>query len=128
MDVIKVGAIGVMGVILALQIKAGKPEYGFYIAFVVGLYLVSFSLSGVRGLMDAVTTLKEYADSGDGSFRILMKVIGITYICEFCSDICKDAGYGTVAGQIEIFGKLSVLAAGMPLLLAVMECIRAIGG
>ncbi len=53
-----------------------------------------------------------------------MKVIGITYICEFASGICKDAGYGSVAGQIEILGKLSVIFAGLPILFAVMEQIR----
>ncbi len=128
MDVIKVAVLGIMGVILALQIKSGKSEYGFYIAFAVGMVLFSFSLSGIRGMLDGISLLRAYAGAGDESFRILMKVIGITYICEFCSDLCKDAGYGTIAGQIEIFGKLSVLAAGLPLLLAVMERIRGIGG
>ena len=52
----------------------------------------------------------------------------ITYICELCSGICKDAGYSSVAGQIEIFGKLSVLAAGMPILLAILESIQEIAG
>ena len=38
--------------------------------------------------------------------------------------ICKDAGYSAIAGQIEVFGKLSVLFAGMPILFAVMEYIQ----
>ena len=64
-----------------------------------------------------------WSDEG-GYLATLMKVIGITYICEFASGICKDAGYGSVAGQIEILGKLSVIFAGLPILFAVMEQIR----
>ena len=64
-----------------------------------------------------------WSDEG-GYLATLMKVIGITYICEFTSGICKDAGYGSVAGQIEILGKLSVIFAGLPILFAVMEQIR----
>ena len=53
-----------------------------------------------------------------------MKMIGITYIAEFASGICRDAGYGSLGGQIEMFGKLSMLAVSMPILLTLMETIR----
>ena len=54
----------------------------------------------------------------------MLKVIGITYICEFSSGICKDAGYQSVAGQIEILGKLTVMFSGLPILFAVIEQIQ----
>ena len=53
-----------------------------------------------------------------------MKMIGITYIAEFSSGICKDAGYGSLGNQIEIFGKLSILAVSMPILMALMEMVQ----
>lgn len=59
-----------------------------------------------------------------GYFKILLKIIGITYVAEFASDLCKDAGYATIAGQIQMFGKLTVLAAGIPVLTALLETIR----
>ena len=49
---------------------------------------------------------------------------GITYIAEFASGICKDAGYGALGGQIEIFGKLSILAVSMPIVLALLETLQ----
>ncbi|MEG2350944.1 MAG: stage III sporulation AC/AD family protein, partial [Hungatella sp.] len=54
----------------------------------------------------------------------LMKMVGVTYIAEFASGICKDAGYAAVGTQIEIFGKLSILAVSMPILLALMETLQ----
>ena len=57
---------------------------------------------------------------------ILMKVVGITYLCEFSVGMCKDAGFTAVADQIEILGKLSVLFAGLPILLAVIRQIYGI--
>ena len=47
-----------------------------------------------------------------------------TYIAEFASGICKDAGYQTIAGQIETFAKLTILALGMPVLTALLETVR----
>ncbi len=68
--------------------------------------------------------LRSYLGGMESYLAILLKVIGITYICEFSAGICKDAGYQTVAGQIEILGKLSVMFAGLPILFAVIEQIQ----
>ena len=38
--------------------------------------------------------------------------------------ICKDAGYGSLGTQIEIFAKLSILAVSMPILLALLETVK----
>ena len=53
----------------------------------------------------------------------LVKMVGITYIGQFASGICKDAGYSTTAAQIELFCKLSVMVLSMPVLLAILDTI-----
>ena len=61
----------------------------------------------------------------DASYlNVLMKMIGIAYIGHFSSGLCKDAGYGAVADQIEIFCRLSMMAMAMPVLLALLEMIQ----
>ncbi len=54
----------------------------------------------------------------------LVKMIGITYIGQFASGICKDAGYSTTAAQIELFCKLSVMVLSMPVLMALLKTIQ----
>jgi len=51
-------------------------------------------------------------------------MLGITYVSELSSSICKDAGYQTIAGQIEIFGKLAVFMLSMPVLLTLLDTVR----
>lgn len=51
-------------------------------------------------------------------------MLGITYVAEFSAGICKDAGYQTIALQIEIFGKLAVLVLSMPVLMALLNTIK----
>ena len=128
MDVIKIGMLGIAGVMLALQFKSNKQEYGVYIGFVVGVLIFSYVIWGLSSLIGNLNGLGQYMNGNKTYFGILLKVIGITYICEFCAGICKDAGYSSVSGQIEIFGKLSVLIAGMPVLMAIIESIQEITG
>ena len=68
--------------------------------------------------------LRSYLGGAENYLSILLRVIGITYICEFSAGICRDAGYQSVAGQIEILGKLSVMFAGLPILFAVIDQIQ----
>ena len=73
-----------------------------------------------------MTVFNDYLDQEGEYIRILLKVTGITYVCEYSAGICKDAGYSSLSGQIEILGKLSVLTAGLPILMAVIGEIFAI--
>ena len=123
-EIIKVGLLGIVGVLLAVQFKSHKPEYGMYIGFAVSILIFSYVLGQVEAVVTQLDLIQQYLGDTKSYLSILLKVIGITYICEFSAGICKDAGYGSVADQIEILGKLSVMFAGLPILFAVIEQIQ----
>jgi len=123
-EIIKVGLLGILGVLLALQFKAHKPEYGMYIGFAISILIFSYGLQQVQAVLQQFQLIRGFLGDSQEYLTVLLRVIGITYICEFSSGICKDAGYGSVAEQIEILGKLSVLFAGIPILFAVIEQIH----
>ena len=124
MSMVQVGIIGVVGAVLAVQLKGGKAEYGIYISVAVSIVLFSFIVDRLGIFISTVDQIASYIDMDAGYLSAMLKMIGITYIAEFSSGICRDAGYQTIAGQIEIFAKLTILALGMPVLLALLETIR----
>ncbi len=123
-ELVKVAFLGIAGVLLAIQFKGQKPEYGMYVGLAVGILVFGYALRQVEAVAGQLGKLRVYLNGADGYLTVLLKVIGITYICEFSADVCKDAGYQTVAGQIEVLGKLSVMFAGLPVLFAVIEQIQ----
>lgn len=66
--------------------------------------------------------------SGGRYAALLLKVVGITWICEFVAGICRDSGFSAVASQVELFGKIAILFAGMPVFLALAETIAGFAG
>jgi len=72
----------------------------------------------------AVEQIQSFLTLDTEYIAIMLKMVGITYIAQFSSGICKDAGYQAIAAQIEIFGKLAILVVGMPVLLALLETIQ----
>lgn len=123
MDIIKIAMIGLAGVLLAMQVREGRKEYDIYITMASGLCIFFFLITKLEVVIDALGRIQGYIKMDSKYVAILLKMIGITYVAEFSSNLCKDAGYQAVAGQIEMFAKLSILVLSMPVLLALLETI-----
>lgn len=123
-ELVKVAFLGVAGVLLAVQFKGQKPEYGIYIGLAISILIFGYAMRQVEVVTSQFGRLRSYLGGAESYLTILLKVIGITYICEFSAGICRDAGYQAVAGQIEVLGKLSVMFAGLPILFAVIDQIQ----
>lgn len=124
MNALQIGIIGVAGSLLALQFKSGKSEYGIYISIALSIFVFVGILRHLESLIETMRRIGSYINVDSVYISTLLKMLGITYVSEFSSSICKDAGYQTIAGQIEIFGKLAVFVLSMPVLLALLDTVR----
>lgn len=124
MTVVTISVIGLVAVLLAVQLKGVKGEYGTYLVVSAGFLIFFYGVSKLETILKTMEKVQGYIKINSVYLGTLMKMIGITYIAEFASGVCKDAGYGSVGTQIEIFGKLSILAVSMPILLALMETLQ----
>ena len=128
MTAVTIAVIGLVAVILAVQLKTVKAEYGVYLVLGAGLVIFFYGLSKLETVLETLKQIQCYIQIDTMYLGTMMKMIGITYIAEFASGICKDAGYSSLGGQIEIFGKLSILAVSMPILSALMETLKTFMG
>ena len=123
MNVIQIAIIGVIGALLAVQLKGGRTEYGIYMSVAAGIFLFACIIDRLEIFIQTVEQIGSYIDLNAGYLGTMLKMIGITYIAEFSSGICRDAGYQSIAAQVELFGKTAVLLAGMPVFLSLIETI-----
>ncbi|MBQ7796089.1 MAG: stage III sporulation protein AD [Lachnospiraceae bacterium] len=124
MTIIQAAILGIAAVALAVQVKALRPEYSVYIILAAGVVIAFLGVSRLELILDTAKTIGEYIGVKHMYLGTLLKMVGITYIAEFASGICKDAGYSALGTQIEMFGKLSILAVSAPVLLALLETIQ----
>lgn len=122
---IKIAILGVIAVLLALQFN-DKKEYSTYISIVCMVLVALFVLDKVKVVTDVIEQFNKYTGIDIVYIKMLLKMIGITYISEISTQICIDAGYEGIGKQIEIAGKFTILAIGMPILLNVMKMITTI--
>lgn len=120
--------IGITGVMLALQIKHTKPEYAVYLSVATGVLLLLMAAQRLEIVLESVRRIRDSISIQAAYIQVLLKMIGITYISEFAADICRDAGYAAIAGQIGIFAKLSILAISMPIVTALLDTVQSFLG
>ena len=56
-------------------------------------------------------------------FVTMVKMLGIAYIAEFSSSICKDCGHSAIASQIELFAKGAIVVMSIPVMSCLIELI-----
>ena len=124
MNIVTIAAAGIGAVLLALQLKSLRPEYGAYLIVAVCIYIFFYGVTKLETILKALEEMEGLISINRVYLMTLLKMVGITFVAEFASAICKDAGYSALGTQIEIFGKLSILALGTPILLALFETDR----
>ena len=121
---IQTAILGVAAVLIAIQFKGQKGEYGIYIALAASVLIFSIAISKLEVILAVMKEIQGYIQVNESYLSLLIKIVGITYVAEFASSLCKDAGYAAVAGQIEVVGKLTILTVSMPVLLALLRTMN----
>ena len=124
MGILTVAGIGIVTVLIAGQLKVLKSEYSLYLSVAVMLLIFFYSAGRLGGILSVMEQIQTYFPVNEIYVCTLLKIVGVSYIAEFASHVCRDAGYGAVGSQIEIFGKLTVLAVSMPILTALLETLN----
>lgn len=121
---VKIALAGIVAVLCALLLKNEKSEYAVFISMAGCLLIFLFGIAKLETILTAVDRLKGYMGAGSEYLPILLRIVGITYLAEFASDLCRDAGFSAVAGQVELAGKLTIMAVSLPVLLALLEVLE----
>lgn len=118
-----VGIVGIVVVLLAIQFKSIKPEYGIMISVVGCIFIFIYSLTLIDEIIEMVDKIAELSSIGRNYIKIILKITGITFVSEISSDIAKDCGYQAISNQVQIFGKLSILAISFPVFTQLISTI-----
>ncbi|MDD4495410.1 MAG: stage III sporulation protein AD [Eubacteriales bacterium] len=123
MDIIQVVVIGIVATIVIVILRSVMPQFAVYVSIVAGIVIFMMIAGKLSSVLD-------YLDSLNGKFGIdfiyldvMLKIIGISYIAEFGSEICRDAGEGAVASKIELAGKVIIFVLAVPILSSLLQMV-----
>lgn len=123
MSLISIVFAAVIVMVMAVLVRDMNSGYGVILSVGAGVMLMYFVVGRFRQIISYIDRLASYVSVDIAYIDIILRMIGIAYVCRFSADICKDAGYGAIGSQIELAGRLSMIILSMPVLMSVIDLV-----
>ncbi|HNZ82233.1 MAG TPA: SpoIIIAC/SpoIIIAD family protein [Sedimentibacter sp.] len=109
MLLVKIIFMAVITLITGITLSKFNSEFKVYITVVFGIVVIFLLFSELRVYVEEIVDLFVRYDIKTEYFGTILKIVGIAYICDFISLLCKDLNYESVGKKVEIAGKLIIL-------------------
>ncbi|KZL94215.1 stage III sporulation protein AD [Clostridium magnum] len=123
MEIIKIVAFAFMALFIVLVFKGRRDDLAVYISIAVGIVIFLFMITKITVVLQFIQQLAAKANIDFIYLTTVFKILAIAYLASFCSEICKDAGQGSLGAKVEFAGKILILGLAIPILMAVLQSI-----
>lgn len=123
MDILKIIGFIFIALFLYLLFKDKRGDLAILVLLCSGVMVFIYSIGQINEIITFLKSIAEKAGIDGLYLGVILKIIGIAYLASFCSEICKDAGAGTLASKVEFSGKLFIIILAIPILMAVLNSI-----
>lgn len=105
-------------------IRKERSELSVVMGMVAGMIIFYYVLTQISVVVRFITEMLNMVAIEETYYLQLLKMLGVAYVAEFSSSICKDAGHQSIAGMIELFAKISIVALSIPGLVFLVETLE----
>lgn len=105
----KIIFIALITVILGITISNFNKEFKVHITVIFGVLVMLLLFRELKGYIQEFIDIFVRYNIKIEYFATILKIVGIAYICDFISLLCKDLSYESVGKKVEISGKLIIL-------------------
>ena len=113
---LEICVLALAGLFAPIILKKDKPEYATLIIILVSFFIAIRVISVLGKAVEELRNWESILGGNAAYISLLLKLIGITYICEFAANLCKDSGHSALSSHIELFGKIAIMVAGFPVI------------
>ena len=122
-EIISFTVIGVIGAVLVVTLQQQKKEIALILSIAVGTLLLWEIGDYLSKILEGLRQLSSKAGISGDHLKLLMKLLAISYLTEFGCEICKDVGQQSLAGKIQLGGKIMMAALSLPVFQALLTFI-----
>lgn len=125
MEIFRIIGVGFITAVAAIVLKSTKPELSFAVSVTGVIVIMLLIAEMLENTVSALSSVAALTGVGNGMLKILLKIVGIGYLTEFCAGILNDFGSAAVADKVVLGGKLTVLVLSLPVIERVLELFSA---
>ena len=123
MLILKVIAFILTALFFVLLFKDKRSDLSVIVMLCAGVMVFIYTLTQLNDILVFLKELSGKAGIDAVYLGIVLKILAIAYLTSFASEICKDAGAGSLSAKVEFAGKVFILVLALPILGAVLDSI-----
>lgn len=123
MEIIKIASLALVATVLIVLLREDNPEIALQMTVIVGILIFLFMIDKIVLVFNTLQNLSQKANIDNLYITTILKIIGISYIAEFGSQVCKDAGSLSIASKVEFAAKIIIMVLALPILMSVVNLI-----
>ncbi|MDY3724314.1 MAG: SpoIIIAC/SpoIIIAD family protein [Candidatus Borkfalkiaceae bacterium] len=116
MELIKIAAVGVVCSLVVVYLKNSDSQLAGLATVASGVLLLILTVGYAADFLSLLTSLGDYAQTGGQVVKIVIKILGISYLVEFTADVIDDMGLKSVSDKVVLAGKILIITAAFPVI------------
>ncbi len=116
-------AVVMVSAIMILLVKKYSPEYAIVVTIVASGTVLMFLVFILKDVFLSVADIFDKTGLDKGIFKLVLKALGLCYLSEFASDVCRDFGQTSLAAKVELAGKISIVVLTFPLIRQILSAV-----
>ncbi len=81
----------------------------------------------LEGVLDKILAFGNMSGMSE-YVSVMLRALGVAFLCRLCSDICRDCGQAGLAGALESAGKIFMVLLSLPIVEDIMEYALQLAG
>ena len=126
MNIISIVGIGIICAVISVSLKKIGAEFSVLVSLAAGALIFFIILPYLATTLSILTSLTENINQSTENIQIIFRILGVAYIAEFASSVCKDAGESAIASKIELSSKVIILVISAPIISSFLNLILGI--
>ena len=122
----KIIAVGIISALIIICLKSANSELAAPVSIASGLLILLMTVSYVKEFVSFFKDMANVAGLDDGIYKIVLKVLAISYLSEFASGAVEDLGQKNLSEKIQFTSKTIMIVLAMPLLKNLIEKVVAL--
>lgn len=120
---IKIVFVAIIGVFASIMVKKLNSNFSFAVAILTGVIIINLLYVDINNLIGVFNTFQTGYGVSDEHIKLLLKILGISYITQFGISVAEDCGEKMIAKKIELAGKIFMISLSVPIMLKLMNTI-----
>lgn len=124
--IISILLLAITAVIFTSFLRKDSPAIAMLITIAAGIAIVIFALDYIGQILNTLTGFLTAAGIKSEIYLPVIKAVGIAAVVRIASELCRDAGEGSLAAKLEMAGTAAAIWVCLPLFSQVLKLISSL--